>query len=312
MVFIWFFVFLFIVGGMALIVYSASINEILEGKMYMIEIAMDAKDLAGEKINPLYIQDFLFYYDFSSQEGNISFRIPHDLYFENLNLIFPVITNNKYLEVFVIRADSKIPLELDRDYEHYKYNSTTFSEASSHISILPSALFQFQEKDRLVVQFRSDINPKARFNFINGQPGKLFLYKPDKGQGNINFRLGRKYQCLSPCIYDFKNTEETPMSFEGDIKIKWNDVSDNNLFYINAFSRSKKLWKEILLSFGISLIVAGLVIGIERIGHQAKTKDPLLNKILDGSVSVKGIGPKTLGKLRKVLPLSATPTKKSK
>jgi len=46
---------------MALIFYSASINEIPEDKLSVVEIAMDAKDLAGEKINLLYIQDFLFY-----------------------------------------------------------------------------------------------------------------------------------------------------------------------------------------------------------------------------------------------------------
>lgn len=281
--------------GVAFLYSSARLNENLDGKIYMIQISIDARDLNKNPIKPLYLQPFLFYYDFSSQEGNISFRINHDLYFENINLIIPGITENDTLSIYVLKNNSKIELTQEEDYNHYLLSRSSFTEAKSHLSINPSR--KFEKSDVFVIQFKSDIIPKAVFNFVNQRAGNLVLYEAGD-DGNINFKLGEKYQCLSPCVYGFKNVEETFKSFEGYLRLKWNNTDANNLFYLNTFSRSKKFWKDFLMSFGVSLLIAGLVFILTKISKKSSKDTKKLWDVIDGRICIKGIGKKTLQKIR--------------
>ena len=254
---------IFLVIGGVLIYYAANINEIIEGTLYNIGITLNAKDLNGNKIDPLYLNSFLFYYDFSSKKGNISFMVPEDLSFENIRLELPDLVDNKSIKIYVLRDGSTIyNLTSGKDYTNYPTGeySSFFNNNYSYLSIESS--FIFKEHDRLVIKFEftPEIIPKGRFYFRNYRGGGVVIREGDGGIGNLNLILGKKYECIAPCLYNFKGITEMDKSFEGNLKMKLDGSEIDHLFSINAFSRTKKFYKNLFASAGISLFTSGLVL----------------------------------------------------
>ncbi|MFW9876276.1 MAG: hypothetical protein ACFFG0_24530 [Candidatus Thorarchaeota archaeon] len=233
--------------------YSSGLNEVLDGKIYLIEISIQAKNITGGKIEPLYLQPFVFYYDFTEQKGNITLEPNRKLIYEVIDIRFPSVVKNDTLKVYsnIKGKVSQITnWRLDESYGFYEGNQSRI--------LLTDLNEKFADEDTISIIFESNIVPKARFNFIIRENN--VLYDDD---GNINFVLGDDYQCGSPCIYGLNNVKERFNSFDNDIRIEWqvDKNNPNNSFYINAFSRTTLFKKNLFLSLGIALLVS-LLVGI--------------------------------------------------
>jgi len=274
---------LLILLGFPLLIYSSSINENLEGKIYQVTIGMHAKDLQGNKIEPLYIQSFAFNYDFSEQKGNIFFRVDNNLTFYSASIHFPTTVKPESFKVFHLKGNEKIKINKEVENEEGNYPYVSFSDHDNLI---------LEKGDGLLIEFESELVPKARFNFIIDKD--LVLYHPDGEAGNINLIVGNGYQCIAPCVYGLKNVEEKYNSFDGNIKLDWQTGNQNHLFYINTFSRCKLFFKNLTLSLGLAFII--LVFNFIPFSSRKESK---MENILDGNRKIKGVGEKTLEKLRK-------------
>jgi len=276
---------LFLVSfGLASLIYSSSLNEIPEGKLYEINIGMHAKDLQGNKIEPLYIQPFTFNYDFSNQRGNISFRVTKDLTFYSASIHFPTYVKNETFRVFHLKGDRRIKINKTIEYGGI-YPYVDFSDHDNLI---------LNKGDGILIDFESELVPKARFNFIIDKD--LILYSdgsPGAETGNINLIIGNDYQCITPCLYGFNNIQERYNSFDGNLKLYWNTGNQNNAFYINTFSRWIIFKKNIFFSIGVAFIVSAVIeLFLTLIPLHSRKETTFKGKI-------KGIRKKKLNRIKK-------------
>lgn len=197
---------------------SSSLNENLDGNIYMTQIDMHAKDLQGNKIEPLYIQPFTFNYDFSKQKGNISFKVTRDLTFYTASIHFPAEVKDETFKVFHLKGKEKIEINKTINNE----GISPYVDFSDHDKLI------LEKGDGLLIEFESELIPKARFNFIIGRD--LVLYRDGSAGaevGNINLIVGDKYQCITPCLYGLYNLEERFNSFDGNLKLEWRSTTSN-------------------------------------------------------------------------------------
>ncbi len=251
--------YLILILGFCLILLSSNMNENLDGQLYTTNINIKAFDEDGNQKPNLTIEAFIFYYDFTEQEGNISFKAKNLSY--TIDIGFPRSIKNESLEIICVR--NKTENQCTKGKTKVKNNTYT----NYNYSILSINDIILEKDDLIIIKFKSEMTPKGKFNFIIDTNTKL----REDSDGNIHLKLGDEHQCISPCIYYLKNenvvdnVKEEHDSFDKDIKLKWqlNETEKNNIFYMNTFSRDIKFQKELICSIGIALLVSMFVMLIQ-------------------------------------------------
>ncbi|MBN2368686.1 hypothetical protein JXC34_06705, partial [Candidatus Woesearchaeota archaeon] len=168
-------------------------NELLDGEIYRISLGFEGKNLSNYRIVPLHLYDFLFSYDFSENLGNISFRASRDMFLDYMDIEVPTIYDNETVRFFLVRNNTQ------RELNGSLWKLSSYNSISRDLTrIYLEKRLELADNDIIIVLFKCNIKPKARFNFVIDEGVTLHR----KSQiGNIVFKLGDKYQCNSPCIY---------------------------------------------------------------------------------------------------------------
>ena len=246
----------FLVCGIGLIWHSASLNEYMEGNLYIFEFGLSTQDFDDDNgTNKIHIQDFSFYYDFTDDKGRISFDLGQGNWsLGYISIRFPSVIQNKTLDVYSIKngANTNIDNSYFKIREVYIETSRT-RYTTLHINS-PDRTFN---NETFVVEFNSDLKPSGSFSFVNNANDNI---NPNNEQGNVNFVLGDDYECIGNCVYNLKYMEEMSESSNKNIKLNFNDGENDQtrLFKLNAVNRDTRFWKPLTMGFGISFIFASL------------------------------------------------------
>lgn len=244
------------VWGAGLISHSASLNEYMEGNLYIFEFGLSTQDFDDDNgTNKIHIQDFSFYYDFTEDKGRISFDLGQGNWsLGYISIRFPSVIQNKTLDVYSIKNGANTNI----DNSYFKIREVYIETSRTRYTTLhinnPDRTFN---NETFVVEFNSDLKPSGSFSFVNNANDNI---NPNNEQGNVNFVLGDDYECIGNCVYNLKYMEEMSESSNKNIKLNFNDGENDQtrLFKLNAVNRDTRFWKPLLMGFGISFIFASL------------------------------------------------------
>ena len=252
--------------GIYLIYYSSTLSTYITPKPYDFYI-QDIKLAEGIP----NLNDFLLYYDFLKQGGNISFKLRDD---QNLNYItfslFSFIDNSS-TKVYVYDASNNqwlnnISLEtqfLENPINNPEYTTLTIWNNNS-----------LNLSDKLIViNFKSNIEPNGIFT----------IYHPKVRIGSstyiINFKLGDKYACPNKCIdKDYSlNVIEDSLSSSEDIKLRINEDKDFHRFKLETINKDNIFWINFHMGFGISLFASAIVLLAQFLGKCLDKRNRKIN-----------------------------------
>lgn len=240
--------------GVCLIYYSSNVNEHLEANMYNFDFDLMTLDYNYSSNDKIHLHNFVFYYDFTQNKGDVSF----DLNNKNWSLAyiaieFPSGVNNKTIKIYTtkngIKTDVIANITTDEHYSEVREIDYTYLQISKFNRTF--------NDEKFVIDFKSNLQPNGRFGFYNSP--RDFLHANSK-RGNVNFVLGDEYECTGACVYALQYIEETPNSFDRNLKLDFKKGEENHYssFKLNAISRSILFRKSSFLGLGISFIVASL------------------------------------------------------
>lgn len=243
-----------LLGGVGSIGLSSYLTEHLEGNMYNFDFDLMTRDYNYSSNDKIHLHNFVFYYDFSQNKGDISFDLNNKNWsLAYIDIEFPSVVDNKTIKIYTtkngIKTDVIANIKTRENYREVSEINYTYLEISKFKRTF--------NDDKFVIEFKSDLQPKGRFGFYNSP--RDFLHANSK-QGNVNFVLGDDYECTGGCVYNLQYIEETPKSFDMNLKLKFKKGEENHcsLFKLNTISRKILFWKSFFLGLGISLMVASL------------------------------------------------------
>ena len=244
------------VWGAGLISYSASLNEYMEGNLYIFEFGLSTQDFDDDNGTiKIHINDFSFYYDFTENKGRISFDLGDSNWsLGYISIRFPSVIPNETLDVYSVKNGDDIDIDNSYFKIHETYSETSGTRYTTLYISSPDRTFN---NETFVVEFNSILKPSGSFSFNNNINNNI---NPNHDQGNVNFVLGDDYECIGNCIYNLKYMEEMPTSSNKNIKLNFNDGENDQtrLFKLNAVNRNTGFFKPLTMGFGISLIFASL------------------------------------------------------
>lgn len=198
-------------------------------------------DVEGNKNgNVTHLGCFSLNYDFSSNNGAISFLVENDTYFDRIKIEFPKAIKNVG---YVMQPDENIVKEIKN-----KNTQIDFSNFSQNI-----------ERYNITTYFESDLIPNAYFQIFS-RPNKLTL---SAGCGPAaTLTLGARYNCIGRCLIPINGVEEDSLSSQNELRLDFTDENyhtiDNHRFKIEAMDEYNRMWKELLFGLSVSFIAAGL------------------------------------------------------
>jgi len=240
--------------GVYLIYYSSNLNEHLEGNMHNFDFDLVTLDYNYSSNDKIHLHSFVFYYDFSQNKGDISFDLNNKNWsLAYIDIEFPSVVDNKTIKVYTtkngIKTDVIANITTRENYREVSEINYTYLEISKFKRTF--------NDDEFVIEFKSDLQPKGRFGFYNSPHD--FLHANTK-QGNVNFVLGDDYECTGDCVYNLQYIEETPMSSDRNLKLKFKKGEENHYssFKLNTINREIKELKTLSMGLGFLLIGVSL------------------------------------------------------
>lgn len=241
---------IFTIGGF-FIQQSSNLNEYLEGNVYFLRFQLMTQDFDDNQA--LILRNFVFFYDFTENKGNISFHLDRRNWsISYIDVDFPSLIRDEQIYVYSIKNGIKTDIEAKINiYEDY---SNMMGNDYSYITISDFNRTFYDEK--MVIEFESKLQPSGSFFFDYNN--KYNYLMDDYKLGNVNFVLGDDYECINNCVQDFEYIEEIKYSSDRNLRLKFIDEKDpkNKGFKLNAVNKKLKQLKSISLGLGISLMVA--------------------------------------------------------
>lgn len=295
----------FIVGGAWMIHYSSNMSEYVQGQIYNFYFRLEKAGFDSSTGNKIHIHNFVFYYDFTQNKGNISFHLDNQEWkITYIEIEFPSIIDNKTLIVYKLKDGNKSILSpRRRTYNTY----SRYSKINRTVIQLENFEKNFSN-ETIVIEFQSNLLPNGRFYFYNYENN--FLHHSSEF-GNIHLVLGDKYECIGSCIYDLQYIEEISNSFDRDLRLKFRREKEENhpahSFKINSIYRDVLFSRSFWLAIGVSLLVSSLMILLQEIKIYSQKRDAKdkFQEYSQGFLNVikekEGIGEKTLKKIHDAL-----------
>lgn len=247
-----------LVGGI-LIGYSSNLNEYMEGKAYDLRFDLRTTDFNSSS-EVIYINGFVFYYDFTNNCGNIFFDLNNKNWsIDYIRIDFPSVIDENSLNIYINKNGDKLNVNLTKDYRN---GLDPIMGHNNTVLILSDFNRTFYD-ETFVIDFRSeDFKPKGLFTFIGIDQN--FIHAGSQN-ANVNFILGDHYECRGSCVYKLQNMEETDYSFDRDLQLnfKRKKANDTCAFQLDTVSRRILFWKSLLLGLGIALLAAAITFGLE-------------------------------------------------
>ncbi len=234
--------------------WSFNMSEHLESHNYEFYFDLMTKDFVDETNNKLQLNNFVFYYDFTSDSGRISFDFDKREW--DLSIIevkFP----SRISGYDIYTEKNKIKLEINATMNLSPRLGGLWS--SNHSELVVEDFNRTFNSEKFVIDFESDMKPNGRFSFYHNRYDSLSGHHE---YGNVNLILGDDYECLFPCVENLWKIEENQYSYDRDIRLKFlpEGRDTNKVFRINAISNNKVKLKNVLLAGGISLFVSLLIV----------------------------------------------------
>lgn len=228
------------------------------------------------------LNNFLFYYDFTSNEGNVSFFLNFENFsFNNFELIFPKIVDKKNVAV-EIQACDRSGLNCSKDLLYpTEYLDKNFSiipgyfGESNRTQLKVSNFTVPLENNKINVVFKSDLKPSAVFDLLHVYNKINYRFY------GMEFKLTRKYQCLGRCVVDIDGAiREYRTSSVADLKIELleNGTKPQHRVKLETINRDILFWKDFDLAFGVAIFSASLILLIELMFPSKNLKKIFINK----------------------------------
>jgi hypothetical protein len=247
--------------GVCLIYYSSNLNEHLEGVVYNFDFYLMTTDFNSSSNDKIHLQNFIFYYHFTQNKGSISFGPGSNKWsLHYIDIDFPSVVDNKTIRIYTTKNGIKHDVVA---------NIETHLCVGNYTRLTISDFKRTFNDEKFVIEFKSDLQPKGRFGFLNNERNRLH------GSENVNFVFGDEYECTGVCVYSLKYIEETPNSFDGNLKLNFKKGGENHCssFKLNAISREIKELKILSMRGGFLLIGVSLSFILGLLYKYGKEKD---------------------------------------
>lgn len=260
-----------LLGGVGSIGLSSYLTEHLEGNMYNFDFDLMTRDYNYSSNDKIHIHNFVFYYDFTQNKGDVSFDLNNKNWsLAYITIEFPSVVDNKTNPIKIyttkngIKTDVIANITTRENYRGVSEINYTYLEISKFKRTF--------NDEKFVIEFKLDLQPKGRFGFSNSMRG--FLHANTK-RGNVNFVLGDDYECTGDCVYDLQYIEETPKSFDRDLKLKFKNGEENHYssFKLNTINREIRQLKILSMTGGFLLIGVSLSFILGLLYKYGKEKD---------------------------------------
>ena len=148
-------------GGGYCIFYSSNLNEYIEGNLYFTEFFLMTHEFKEENNNKNHLHNFCFYYDFTKNEGNISFDLDRQNWsLSYIKITFPSIINN--IDYFSIKNGIKTDFEANITIKELRSGLSEINYSNLTISNI-SRVFN---DEKFVIEFESNLKPNGNFIFF--------------------------------------------------------------------------------------------------------------------------------------------------
>lgn len=255
--------------GVFLIYYSSNLNEHLEGNMYNFDFDLMTLDYNYSSTDKIHLHNFVFYYDFSQNKGDVSFDLNNKNWsLAYIGIEFPSVVDNKTIKIYTtkngLKTDVIANITTCENYREVSEIDYTYLQISKFKRTF--------NDEKFVIEFKSDLQPKGRFGFYNSP--RDFLHANTK-RGNVNFVLGDDYECTGDCVYNLQYIEETPMSSDRNLKLEFKKGEENHYssFKLNTINREIRWLKTLSMRGGFLLIGVSLSFIFGLLYKYGKEKD---------------------------------------
>nr|MBI4157104.1 hypothetical protein [Candidatus Woesearchaeota archaeon] len=280
-----------VLAGLLSIYHSSKISEFIPPEIYWFSFDSQSEG----KIN---LSVFNLTYDFTKGEGTISFFPSNNTLIE-LRVKFPSFISNKTTDINFFRcknyADScrvSTDIKFNKEFEKIPPDSTYSTKIK-----LYNFSRGFYPYEKVIIKFKSDIKPSGTFIILQSNTDIK-----DANYG-LNFILGDDFEYTGMELIQGVKLYDIGGFNERDIKLEFE--GDFHSFRIKTTDRNNIFLGTIFLGVGASLIGSAIVLLSQFIlGLFYKRETEKLNKlskVLNGQIKIKGVGEKTLDKIKNYL-----------
>lgn len=186
--------------GVGSICLSSHLTEHLEGNvLYTFDFDLMTLDYNYSSNDKIHLHNFVFYYDFSQNKGDVSFDLNNKNWsLAYIGIEFPSVVDNKTNPIKIYTTKNGIKTDVIANIttpENYREVSEI-----NYTYLTISKFKRTFNDEKFVIEFKlDDLQPKGRFVFYNSP--RDFLHANTK-RGNVNFVLGDDYECTDGCVYN--------------------------------------------------------------------------------------------------------------
>lgn len=240
------------VYGIYLIGDSKELDEYLDGRNYHVHL-----DISNET-DKLYIHNFNFIYDFSTNKGSIKFITLGNNTATNIEIRFnPGIFNNS--------------IEVNCG-ENIDENDSTYHSLNGTLLINTTDIYSNGYYTHYSINFSSNWTPKGTFHFYNVNKDTK-IHRRGGIIPNVEFVLGDKYKSDLYSTY-FNNLEITDYSEDNYVQVQFpeNVTTFSGSLKLSAIDREILKDKDVNLAKGISFMVSSFIFFLSILYNEFKIK----------------------------------------
>lgn len=270
--------------GILMILRASELSTYIVPKFYDFDISVSVKEDKVSRIN-----NFLIFYDFTQQKGNISFEINRDQKISYIRIDFPSFVNHTTTNVKLFKERNYKLVELDSKGIELNLISNPVGKEAYTTLVIHNINDINLSDTYIIINFKSNIEPNGIFTINHPTlPIGSNLYA-------LQFNLGDKYECSGSCINkDFNiDAEEHALSSQKEIKIRLSedDTKTWHRFKIESTKVGNLFLSNLYNGFGISLLASAIILLFEfvinKLRDNARVICPLCLKPLKNDRGLK-------------------------
>lgn len=252
-------------GGYTLLKESYNLSGDIEPSQYFFHLNIESND--SSRPQPI-LDHFLLEYDFTTQQGIISFRPiinKTDNILNKIRISFPRLVSSSNLEVKTCEYR-----DCSKSYFNMKPTDVNYVIGYGNKELNSVEFYEFPKSitnDNLVIiNFESYMYPFGSFSIFPHDSSIHHMENEAFYHEGVHLLMGEDYRCSKPCFLNNENTEQDlDESTEKKIRISLNKEDSNNFghsFGVYGVNEANLKEKNLNFGIGVSLMASFIVLAI--------------------------------------------------